>query len=132
MFPDKHEAAPAPSELELKILRVLWARGPGTAREVLDALGDGKPRAYTTVLTTLQIMERKGFVARARAGRADRWRARLREKRATGGLWRRMLDRVFGGRPSVAVQHLLEAERIDEAELAEIERVIRDYKERRK
>ncbi len=126
------KAGPAPSALEHKILQVLWARGPGTAREVLEALDDGKARAYTTVLTTLQIMERKGFVSRARAGKADRWRARLGEKRAAGGLWRRMLERVFGGRPSVAVQHLLEVERIDEAELAEIERVIRDYKERRK
>jgi predicted transcriptional regulator len=119
-----------PSDLELKILQALWSGGPQTAREALESLRDGKARAYTTVLTTLQIMERKGFVSRTREGNADRWRARLREKNAVGGVWRKMLARVFGGRPSVAVQHLLEAEKVDAAELAEIERVIRAYKER--
>lgn len=116
----------------MKILRVLWAGGPGTAREVLESIEDGKARAYTTVLTTLQIMERKGFVTRTREGNTDRWRALLRERRALGGFWRNALRRVFGGRPSVAVQHLLETEKISAEELSEIERIIAEHKERRR
>lgn len=125
-------APSTPSDLELKILQTLWRGGPKTAREALGALNDGKTRAYTTVLTTLQIMERKGFVTRTREGASDRWRAVLREKNAVGGFWRKTLDRVFGGRASVAVQHLLDAKKVDAAEIAEIERIIRDYKERQR
>ncbi len=124
-------AAPTPSDLELKLLQALWRAGPGTARELLEALDDGKARAYTTVLTTLQIMERKGFVSRTRQGQSDRWRAVLREKRTVGGYWKQLLSRVAGGRPSVAVQHLLDVGKVDETELAEIERVIREYREKR-
>lgn len=123
---------PTPSDLELKILRALWRSGPSTAREVLGGLDDGKTRAYTTVLTTLQIMERKGFVDRTREGQSDRWRAVLKERSAMGGFWRGLLNRFCAGRPSVAVQHLLEVEEVGAEELAEIERVIRDYKERQK
>lgn len=121
-----------PSDLELKILKALWRQGPCTARAVLEDLNDGKERAYTTVLTTLQIMERKGFVTRTREGVSDRWRAVLQEKRAVGGYWKQLLTRIGGGRTSVAVQHLLDAGKVDDAELAEIERVIREYREKRK
>lgn len=119
-----------PSELELKILQALWRSGPGTAREVLAGLNDGKARAYTTVLTTLQIMERKGFVTRTREGISDRWRAVLKEQKAMGGFWKKLLARVCGGRPSVAVRHLLDVGAVDESELAEIERMIRDHREK--
>jgi BlaI family transcriptional regulator, penicillinase repressor len=121
---------PTPSDLELKILQVLWREGPGTVREILEAIADGKKRAYTTILTMLQIMERKGFVARTREGVSDRWRPVLRERNAMGGFWKNLLKRFCAGRPSVAVQHLLAAEKVDTDELEEIERVIRQYKER--
>lgn len=125
-------APAAPSELELKILQALWRNGPGTARDVLTGLKDGKTRAYTTVLTTLQIMERKGFVARTREGISDRWRAALKERKAMSGFWKKLVARVCGGRPSVAVQHLLDVGALDESELAEMERMIRDYREKKR
>lgn len=123
---------PTPSELELKILQALWRDGPSTAREVLDGLNDGKARAYTTVLTTLQIMERKGFVTRTREGNSDRWRPAVKERKAMSGLWKKLIARVCGGRPSVAVRHLLDVGTVDEAELAEIERMIRDHREKKR
>jgi BlaI family transcriptional regulator, penicillinase repressor len=123
--------APAtPSELELKILQALWRQGPGTARELLDRVKDGKTRAYTTVLTTLQIMERKGFVTRTREGISDRWRATMKERKAMNGFWNKLVARVCGGRPSIAVQHLLDVAALDESELIEMERIIRDYREK--
>ena len=125
------KSASAPSDLELKILQALWRGGAGTAREVLGRLDDGKTRAYTTVLTTLQIMERKGFVARTREGASDRWRAVARERSVVGSFWKALVARLGGGRASVAVQQLVEAEKVDAAELAELVRVIREYKERR-
>jgi BlaI family transcriptional regulator, penicillinase repressor len=124
------QTSSTPSELELKILQALWRNGPGTARDVLAGLKDGKTRAYTTVLTTLQIMERKGFVTRSREGISDRWRAVLKERKAMSGFWKKLVARVCGGRPSVAVQHLLDIGTVNESELAEIERMIRDHREK--
>jgi BlaI family transcriptional regulator, penicillinase repressor len=120
-----------PSDLETKILQVLWAHGPSTAREVLTGLDDGKTRAYTTILTTLQIMERKVFVTRTREGVSDRWRALIGKRRTVGKFWKNFIAKFCGGRTSVAVQHLLDVQRLDATELAEIERMIREYKERK-
>ena len=51
-----------PSDLELQILSFLWEKGPSTAREVLEAIPDGKKRAYTSILSVMQVMEKKGFL----------------------------------------------------------------------
>ena len=61
---------PRPSELELQILSVLWERGPLPIRAIREALPDGKDRAYTTVLTLVQIMEKKGSWATPSQGQA--------------------------------------------------------------
>ena len=50
---------PQPSNLEMQILSVLWEHGPSTVRDILGKIPDGKKRAYTTVLTMMQIMEKK-------------------------------------------------------------------------
>ena len=59
-----------PSELELQVLAVLWREGALTAREVSACMPDGKARAYTTVLSVLQVMEKKGLVKHRPDGRA--------------------------------------------------------------
>ncbi|MBP8909980.1 MAG: BlaI/MecI/CopY family transcriptional regulator [Phycisphaerae bacterium] len=47
-----------PSDLEMLVLSVLWERGPSTAGDVLEAMPDGKKRAYTSILSVMQVMER--------------------------------------------------------------------------
>ena len=59
---------PRPSELELQVLSVLWDRGPLPVRAIRELLPDGKDRAYTTVLTLLQILEKKGLVGHTSQG----------------------------------------------------------------
>ena len=50
-------AAVKPSDLEMQILSVLWENGPLTVREVLKMMPDKKERAYTSVLSVMQVME---------------------------------------------------------------------------
>src|SRR5690348_4674602 len=66
-----------PSELEQQVLAVLWDRGPSTVRDVLGSLPDGKPRAYTTLLTVLQTLEKKGLVRHTREGLAHVYHPRV-------------------------------------------------------
>lgn len=64
-----------PSNTELQALSVLWFEGPSTVNMVHARLSDGRERAYTTVLSLLQNLERKGLVTRVRKGRSNLYRA---------------------------------------------------------
>src|SRR5262245_45666070 len=95
-----------PTDSETAILRVLWARGPSTVREVLEGLDD-REVGYTTVLKLMQIMLAKGLVAREESQRSHVYRAAVAqaasEARALGDLRRRL----FGGSTSQLVLRAL-------------------------
>ena len=114
---------PTPAELEL--LRILWDRGPSTVRQVLEALTEaGRGRAYTTVMSLLNVMAEKGQVTRTPEGRAFLYAARRRKETTLGGLvgdlWRRAFDRSAGA----LVARLLDEADPSPQELAEIRAAI--------
>ena len=118
---------PAPSDLELQILSVLWRRGPSTAREMGEALPDGKSRAYTSVLSVMQVMQKKGLLeVGRRRGLAYVYRPAISRRQVLGPLLRGMVQKVFGGSPSAAVGHLLDATAVSDEELAEIRRLVNE------
>jgi BlaI family transcriptional regulator, penicillinase repressor len=98
---------PQPSDLELQILGVLWEAGPSSVRDVLERMPDGKARAYTTILSCLQVMEKKGLVAHRRQGQGYLYRAVAQQQRVLGTMVRDLLRDVFGGRPSAALQYFI-------------------------
>ena len=57
-----------PTDGELEVLKVLWDRGPSTVREVLEVLTVTRPRAYTSVMSLLNVMTEKGLVTRQPQG----------------------------------------------------------------
>ena len=111
----------------MQLLSVLWESGPLTVRELLKRTPDGKERAYTTVLSMMQGMERKGLVERQREGLTDRWRPAVRREKIMGSFLRDVVGHLFGGRPSAALQQLLASQPVDEEELAKIKGLIADY-----
>jgi BlaI family transcriptional regulator, penicillinase repressor len=121
---------PRPSELELHILSVLWERGPLPIRAIREALPDGKDRAYTTVLTLVQILEKKGFVGHTVLGQAHVYRPLVTRRQVLRPLMRELLRNVFGGRPAEAVQCLLDSTQLDEEELAAIRQAIQSASEK--
>jgi len=118
-----------PSNFELQVLGVLWEAPGLTVREVRERFSDGKARAYTSVLSVMQVMERKGLLSRRRPekGSADLWTAAVRRDEVSRPLLRRLMDQVFGGRPSMVMQHLLDAKSVDREEVAEIRRLLEAY-----
>jgi predicted transcriptional regulator len=64
---------PALFELEADVMDEVWARGQATVRQVMDALNErsSKSRAYTTVMTTMRRLDRKGLLGRERRGKTD-------------------------------------------------------------
>ena len=115
-----------PSDLELQALSVLWAGGPATVHQIRQGLPDGKPRAYTTVLSVLQGMERKGLVLHERRGMAYEYRAAVKRGDVLRPVLRELTDNLFGGRPAQVMQLLLSDADVSDADRAEIRQLLRE------
>ena len=113
-----------PTGAELAVLRVLWAQGPSTVRQVHDILSADRPFAYTTTLKTVQIMMDKGLVTREEMGRQHLYRAKHREYDTKRRLVGDLLDRAFGGSLPDLVMQALASRRATPDELREIKRLL--------
>lgn len=121
----------APTNRELEILKILWERERATVREVFETLAtDDTPLAYTTVLSLLQTMERKGLVGHEPAGKAYVYFAKVQRERTFRGLARAFLDRVFDGAMDEYLVRAMESRQPSAKELDQIERMIADHKKR--
>ncbi|PYT72343.1 MAG: transcriptional regulator [Acidobacteria bacterium] len=119
-----------PTASELEILRVLWARGPSTVREVHEALCEKKALGYTTVLKLLQIMTAKGTVRRDEGQRAHVYEACQPATETKRQLAGDVLQRVFEGSASELMIHALEGRRTSRKELEELRRLLDEYERR--
>jgi predicted transcriptional regulator len=115
---------PKPTPSELEILRVLWARGPSTVREVHDALSEKKPVGYTSVLKLLQIMAVKGTVRRNEHQRAHVYQAFQPAEKTKRQLAADVLHRVFEGSASEMMMHALAGRRSSKQEIEDLRRLL--------
>ena len=117
-----------PSNLELQALSVLWHEGPSTVSSVHEALPDGRQRAYTTVLSVMQSLERKKLVRRIRSGRAHVYESAYSQeiivRRATDDF----VTNAFGGRLGEAVLATLSLGTLTPEEKTNIERELQRHK----
>jgi len=111
-----------PTDAELAILRVLWARGPSTVREVAEEMG--REGAYTTVLKFLQIMTEKHLVRRDDSERTHVYEAVYSESQTHRQIVTELLDRVFDGSAAKLVLQALAAGKASPEELAEIRKLV--------
>ena len=98
-------------------MRVLWNRGSATVAEAVADIGGHPVPAYNTVLTLLRILERKGYVSHAKAGRAFVYRPRVARDDARRSALRHLVRRLFDGSPDLLVLNVLEDEQMSGAEL---------------
>src|SRR6195256_3444257 len=126
----KQEPLQKPTASELEILRVLWARGPSTVREVYEAIREHKSLGYTTVLKLLQIMTAKGSVRRNESQRAHVYQACQPATETKRQLVSDVLQRVFEGSASELMIHALEGRRTSKKELEELRRLLDEYEGR--
>ena len=105
-------------------MQVLWARQRASARDITDALNRDEPITHSTVQTLLRGLEVKKAVAHDTEGRTFMFYPLVREEQATRSATRDLLDRVFDGRVSKLVSHLLQHEKVSADELKAIRRMI--------
>jgi predicted transcriptional regulator len=117
-----------PSNLELQALSVLWHEGPSTVATVHETLPDRKDRAYTTVLSVMQSLERKSLVKRARVGRAHVYAAAYSQEVIVQRATHDFLTNAFGGRLGEALLAILSAGTLTPEEKTNIERELQRHK----
>ena len=113
-----------PSDLEMQILSVLWDRGSSTAREMLEGMPDGKKRAYTSILSVMQVMEKKGLLKHRNRGVAHVYSPAVSKRKIIQPFMRKILNEVFAGRPSAMMQALLTETTVSDRELAKIHKLL--------
>lgn len=116
------------TEAELRLMEVLWQRGPATVADVTNALPP-PPIAYNSVLTTLRILEQKGYVAHDEEGRAYRYRPLVARDEAAQSAVGVLLRRFFGNNSGELALRLVEAGRPGDEELQRLKALIERYEE---
>jgi len=117
--------SPTLTEAELRLMEVLWDRGPSTVQQILDALPPSKPLAYNSVLTTIRILEKKGYVKHFEEGRAYIYRSVIARKDATRSEIRHLVSRFFQDSRDLLVLNLLEERGIDAEELQRLRELLK-------
>jgi predicted transcriptional regulator len=112
------------TEAELRLMDVIWRKGSATVAEVAEALPKPLGLAYNTVLTTMRILEDKGYVRHTNEGRAFLYHPVVGQKEASRNAVRRLLSRFFRDSPEELVLNLLEHEELSEQELTRIRKRI--------
>jgi BlaI family transcriptional regulator, penicillinase repressor len=120
-----------PTAGELEVLKVLWDRGPSTVRDVMVALHDERPRAYTSVMSLMNVMADKGLLVREPLGRAFVYRPKIERERTLQRMVGDLLGRAFEGSAHELVAHLLDQKKPSAAELDEISRTIAAWQAQR-
>jgi predicted transcriptional regulator len=92
--------------LELDCMNTLWPVGEATVREIRDGLAPRRARAYTTIMTIMDRLARKGIVERRKSGRAYVYRPKLTAEEARGQALGQVLEKFFGGSKQALLEQL--------------------------
>jgi BlaI family transcriptional regulator, penicillinase repressor len=105
-------------------MEVLWRKGAATVQQVMEVLPEKEPLAYNSVLTTIRILEKKGYVKHVKDGRAFVYSALVERKEATRSEIRRLVNRFFGDSHELLVLNILEDRDVDAAELKRLRKML--------
>lgn len=112
------------TEAELRIMRILWLRGESLVSDLVSAMPENTPLAYTSVLTTVRILEQKGYVEHRQEGRAFLYSPCVAEHDASRSEVRHVLHRFFGNSRERLMLSLLGDGEITPGELKHLKSVI--------
>lgn len=110
---------------EAEVMNIIWDRTPTSVADIVPRL----PRelAYTTVMTTVRILENKGFIEQCgKRGRAFLYQATVDRDAAQGSMSQEVANRLFGGSVKSLVLNLVRDETISADDLAEVKRLIEE------
>ena len=120
--------SPTLTEAELRIMNVLWEKGSATVQQVLDNLPERPSLAYNSVLTTVRILEKKGYVKHQKSddARAFTYVPQIGRKEATRFEIKHLVNRFFQDSQELLLMNILEDSSIDEEELKRLRKMLEE------
>ena len=118
--------SPVLTDAELRLMEVLWQRPGATVSDVVEAVGD-PPLSYSTVLTTLRILERKGYAAHEEVNRTYVYRPVVARDEAANKDVGHVLTRFFSGKPLDLAIRLVERDGVSRDELQRLKALIEEH-----
>jgi predicted transcriptional regulator len=112
------------TEAELRLMKILWRRGESAVSDLVSEVSDTTPLAYTSVLTTIRILEKKGYVCHRQEGRAFLYSPCVAEQDAGQSEVRQLLQRFFGNSREQLLLSLLGDDEISPEELRRLKETI--------
>ncbi|HKD78116.1 MAG TPA: BlaI/MecI/CopY family transcriptional regulator [Candidatus Angelobacter sp.] len=117
------------TEAELRLMEVLWVKGPATVHSILEELPPKPALAYNSVLTTIRILEKKGYVQHVKEGRAHLYMPLVGRQEATRFEIRNLVGRFFKNSHELLLLNILEDKSINAEELLRLRQLIGEGKE---
>jgi predicted transcriptional regulator len=114
------------TDAELRLMDVLWEKGSATVADVCEGLPKDPPLAYSTVLTTMRILETKGYVRHHKTGRAFVYQPVVAREQARESAVKHLVRRFFENSPELLMLNLIENKKIDAAELKRLRQKIEE------
>lgn len=118
--------SPTLTEAELRIMNVLWQKGSASVQQILDGMPKKLSLAYNSVLTTVRILEKKGYVKHVKDGRAHIYLPLIGRKEATRFEIRHLVNRFFENSHELLVMNILNDGNIDEEELRRLRKMLEE------
>lgn len=115
---------PGLTENELEVMRVLWQDSPLKVSEILEHIKRSPKPAYTSLLTLVQAMERKGYIRHSQDGKAYSYFPKLEKERFLSHEIKRVAKRLFGGNPLALAVNIVSENHLSAQELSELKRLL--------
>jgi predicted transcriptional regulator len=121
--------SPTLTEAELRLMEVLWLKGPATVHSILEELPAKPALAYNSVLTTIRILEKKGYVQHMKEGRAHIYMPLMGRQEATRFEIKNLVGRFFKNSHELLLLNILEDKSISADELTRLKQLVQEGKE---
>ena len=121
--------SPTLTEAELRLMNLLWQKGPCTVHQLLEALPPKPTLAYNSILTTIRILEKKSYVKHVKDGRAHVYMPLVGRQEATRFEVRNLVSRFFKNSHEALVLNILEDDSIDSQELKRLSQLLEAERE---
>ncbi len=118
--------SPTLTDAELRLMDVIWTLGSANTTDVLKALPGDDQLAYTTVLTTLRILEDKGYLRHTKDGKSFVYHPLVDRASVRQSALRHLVSRFFQNSPELLVSNLIADEQLSPKDLQRLKKMIQE------
>jgi BlaI family penicillinase repressor len=120
---------PTLTQQELAIMKVVWRLEKATVRDVYEAMRETRQIAYTTVMTMMSILEKKGYLKKELVDRAHVFRPAKKRQQVVGAMVRDFVERVFDGASDSLLLALAKDNKLTEKQKRIVKQLIEEIEE---